>query len=200
MSDVLTSHKITLPDGYTMRPATMDDIPATVDMINAYYMAMIGEPDTNIDALTAQWQRPGFDLDRGTRLVVAPDGSLAGFADFWDINAPFVRFFGWVGVHPDHDNPAVAEPLVRWLAASAQESVAKAPPDARVVLHTDAMPKAVTVRRTSEQNGFKHIRSFYEMRIAMDAPPPIPVFPQGIVMRSLVRGEEAAIIHAMRAG
>lgn len=200
MADVVTEQNIMLPDGYTMRAATMDDVPAVVDLINAVYMGLIGEPDTNIEALTHSWQRPKFDLSVGTCLVIAPDGGFAGFADFWNLNAPYVRYFGWSGVHPDHDDPAVAEALLRWLANSAQASVVKAPPEARVVLHMDAMPQALTIRRTAERLGFKHIRSFYEMRIEMDAPPPVPVLPEGITMRAMVRGEEADIVRAMRAG
>src|SRR5687768_12957427 len=90
MSDTLTQSINTLPRGFITRAATMDDIPATVELVNAIYQAMIGEDDTNPEGLALLWQEPRFEMERGTRLLVAPDGRFAAFADFWDTTAPYV--------------------------------------------------------------------------------------------------------------
>ena len=63
-----------LPPGYILRPPTLADVPATVAMLNANSLALVGTPSFNEDELATDWQEPGFSLATDSRVVTAPDG------------------------------------------------------------------------------------------------------------------------------
>ena len=46
---------IPLPQGFTMRPATMDDVRDVVDLINAYSMAQSGSASIDERYLPSEW-------------------------------------------------------------------------------------------------------------------------------------------------
>lgn len=48
--------------GYTLRPPALDDVPATVAMLNANAMATLGTSSFTAEELRADWQESGFTL------------------------------------------------------------------------------------------------------------------------------------------
>jgi ribosomal protein S18 acetylase RimI-like enzyme len=57
-------------------------------------------------------ESPGYDPQREL-LVVAPDGSLAGFCVTWPDHINRVGYFEPVAVHPDHRRRGVGRTLLR---------------------------------------------------------------------------------------
>ena len=78
-----------LPAGYDARPATLDDLPGTVATLNAAARALLGVDTHTTESWARDWQMPGFDLATDTQLVLAPDGSAAGYANVWDLDQNF---------------------------------------------------------------------------------------------------------------
>ncbi|HEX5571936.1 MAG TPA: hypothetical protein VFX31_11135, partial [Ktedonobacterales bacterium] len=64
-----------LPEGYTMRPARLEDAQTTADLINACELVDLGAPNTSAHALRRIWKAPDH-APNDSLLVAAPDGRL----------------------------------------------------------------------------------------------------------------------------
>src|SRR6185436_17699490 len=95
--------------GYSVRPCTMDDVEAVVDLMNACAIKVTGEPDETVEQTRADWQRPDFDQAASQRVVLTADGNIVGWAEVYD--AEVVVVYTDVYVHPDHENEGVGEYL-----------------------------------------------------------------------------------------
>jgi mycothiol synthase len=187
-----------LPGGLVCRPAGMEDLEAVVAVVNACSVAVTGEPEWDPNHVRIDWQSPTFNLETDTRVVLSPEGTVVAYADVWD-EAPHVRIFSMGRVHPDYRGRGVGGALANWVARRGGQSIAKSPEGARVVL-LQFLESADTVSQgLLREQGYQPVRYFYRMVIAMDAPPREPVLPQGIEIRSYVRGAEAeAVLLAVR--
>src|SRR3954466_8445370 len=73
-----------LPAGYYSRPAKPDDVAAVVELLNAAEIAGWGSPAYTEEELASDWAQYAGDPGQGITLVVAPDGTLAGYIAFTD--------------------------------------------------------------------------------------------------------------------
>jgi hypothetical protein len=99
-----------LPVGYTLRPAQPNDLAAVVDLINACALAVIGQATATLDLIRSEWQSPGFDLAGHARVVLAPDGEVAGYADYADRESTPLHPLGYGRVHPPTPGGGAARP------------------------------------------------------------------------------------------
>ncbi len=79
---------IQLPTGFTARPATLDDLQAVVDVMNAVTQADVGKSDTTPFTVRRYWEGGDLNLATDTLLIFAPDGQAAGFAQFMEETPP----------------------------------------------------------------------------------------------------------------
>ncbi len=187
-----------LPDGFTARPATMDDIDAVVALLNACTIEDIGQPQFRPDELYNDWQRPGFSLENDTLVVLAPDGKPVGYAVTWDFE-PHVYILVTAVVHPEWRGLGIGTAICRWLEERGRQSVLKAPPGTRVVLCQEAISGNETAQALLREQGYQFVRYSLHMLIEMDGPPPEPVVPDGFTIRPFIRGqEERALVQAIR--
>jgi GNAT superfamily N-acetyltransferase len=100
--------------GLSSRPPTRADAQAVTELVIACDIEEFGAPDFELDDLLADWNRPGFDLQR--HAVVVVDGerivAYAGFArpDYADVY-----------VHPDYRNRGIGSELLAWTERHALE-------------------------------------------------------------------------------
>lgn len=183
-----------LPVGYTMRPPTLDDVSATVAMLNASSLDTVGTPQFTEEEFRADWQEPGFNLATDSRVVTAPDGQIAGMTDII-FRPPYVRNFIWGRVHPNYRGLGIGTALNQWAEARVGAQMAAAPPDARVAVQCSNISTHHAADELMKQRGYAHIRSFYSMKIEMaDAPPP-PIWPAGITVRTMIPNQEEAMVY-----
>jgi mycothiol synthase len=182
--------------GYRTRAATLEDVERVVDLINAAAMADTGMKDTHKDDKLIEWGLPEFHLDTDTMLVLAADRELAGLVELWD-SEPHVRHCLYSRVHPDHRGRGIGRHLMAWAEARAGRSLDKAPPEARVSIHTSAVRQNVAAHELFEARGYTLARHFFRMlaEMAPDAPPPTPERPEGISLRPLVMGQDDRAAH-----
>ncbi|MCP4140959.1 MAG: GNAT family N-acetyltransferase [Chloroflexi bacterium] len=165
---------IQLPKGYTLRSATMDDIPACVELFNAWAIKEMGHRELSGEEIRTEWSSDEFIPEEDTRIVFAPDGTLVAYIEAWTRNAPPVKPWIWARIHPDHYGLGLGTELTQWAERYALRVLDILPPDVRIANEVGVDSRAKEAHELFKNLGFSHIRSFYQMRVEMDSPPPAP--------------------------
>jgi mycothiol synthase len=158
---------VILPPGYEQRPAGEADIDAAVELLRAFDVADFGEPDTPRDMVAEAFASPFTDAELDTRLIVAPDGTAAGFAGLQSIT-PATSQDSFACVHPAHQRRGLGSALLEWGQARARERL-HAGERSRFRATTSSTDEAG--RALMDAKGLRHVRSFWHMER--------PVHPEG---------------------
>ena len=70
-----------LPDGYAIRPASLEDLDGVAEMLLADDPADTGQSDLDADFLRDQWSSPGLDLSVDAWVVTDPRSTIVGHAN-----------------------------------------------------------------------------------------------------------------------
>jgi mycothiol synthase len=178
-----------LPEGYTARPASLEDDKIVADLHNAYSIALIGMNTTAVEEFQLDWGTPGFEMTTSTRTIFAPDGQIAGYMEVWDVPDQ-IRMHTRGCVHPEHSGLGIASHLVEWAEVRARQSVPKAPEGARVVLLNQVLSKDESAHSILRKYGYKTVRHFFRMEIRFDRTPASPEWPDGITVRTFARNQD----------
>ena len=127
---------------------------------------------------------------------LAGGSQLVGFVQLWD-EEPHVRHYLFGRVHPGYRGQGIGNYLMDWAEARARQSLDQAPPEARVSVHTNAVHENRAAHALFRARGYRPTRCFYRMMIEMepDAPPPDPVWPDGIGVRPYRLGPDDRAVH-----
>ena len=168
---------------YRVRPCTLADVEAVVELMNICAVKVTGQPDETVEQMRADWQRPNFDQAASQRVVVTPDDRIVGWAEVHD--AEVIVVYTDVYVHPDCETEGIGEHLMAWVQARARQAIDHAAADARVVLRGYAFPpdKDVWYSALLRGSGMHIIRHFWHMAINLDVPPPAPQWARGITLK-----------------
>ena len=179
-----------LPDGFLLRPATWEDLPAVVGVFNACDRRFSGQDEHTEGGVRENWATLGFDLARDARVALDPSGHLVGYEHVWDTAPPHVRLFLTGRVHPEAMGKGIGTALVRWGEERARASVSLAPEGSRVVLRATLFEQDAAGRALLDAEGFRIVRHSARMAIDLDAPPPSAGFPEGIRVRAFAPGKD----------
>lgn len=195
----LTETDIRLPAGYTARAARLEDVAAVVAMFNASSRALTGDDEHTVADWSTEWQAPGFDPATDTRLVWAPDGTVAGAVMLW-LAAPHTQLEQWGRVHPGHTGRGLGTHLFTWAEARARQAAELAPAGARATLVTWLPTRDGAAKALLADQGCAVVRHNLRMLIEFgEAAPPAPRAPAGITLRTFVPGQDdVATYHAIR--
>jgi mycothiol synthase len=176
-------------------------VDTVVDLANAAALKDTGMMTTNREDKLIEWGLPQFNVETDTLLVLAPGGQVAGgqavgFVELWDMK-PHVRHILWGRVHPDHRGQGIGNYLMEWAESRARRSLDKAPPEARVSILTSTVHQNSEAHQLFDARGYSPSRHFFRMLIEMapGAPPPLPVWPEGIRARPYVLGQDDRAVH-----
>jgi len=178
-------------EGFTIRPATMDDLEEVVRLYNACSVATIGVEEFRIDDMRNVWQLPGFDLDSASRIVLSPKGKLVGYVDVWDVTNPPVHPWVWGGVHPKWERRGIGTGLMTWAQDRARKVIRRVPEDARVAMHCNTLSSHKPSKHLFEKMGMQLIRHFWYMVIELDQRPSTPQWPEGITLREYNHNQDS---------
>lgn len=177
--------EVRLPEGFTTRGARLEDVGASLEMFNLWARGVIGEDDINdANAIRNEWISPGFDPADDIRLVVAPDGTLAGYIEVWTTVKPPVHPWIWGRVHPHYNGLGIGSWLLTWAEQRAMRALDEIPADLRFAPRIGVYSQAKESQQFFKDFGYHYIRSSYRMMIHFEAPPPAPVWPEGLEIRS----------------
>lgn len=174
-----------LPNGYTARPATFDDIEAIANLVNEYTLRLIGEPYLPAKHLRNYLTVPGFDLATSSKLVLSSTGSIVGLALVMDIQAPYVEITSWGFVPEAEQGKGIGSALHGWIEPRARQAIAKAPEGARVFMSQSLFDQEESARALLEQSGYRQTRHIWRMAVTLDEVRAEPIWPQGIEPRNV---------------
>jgi len=185
------------PTNFTVRPAEKADLPGILALLNADQLDQVGEGNE----VRSTWQLADVldNLAANTRLVFAPDGELVACGLF-QASAPYVRLNCATAVAPAYQGQGIGTMLARWAEARARECIPQAPAGARVALLQEPLSTNVKARELLLGQGYEWTRSFSRMVVEMDGPPPAPVVPDGLTIRTFQHNkkEVRALVEALR--
>ena len=177
---------MSVPEGFTLRPATPSDAAAVAELMNAFDRAYVEEPDTlDADDVTAWWSR--IEPERDARLYIADGGRLAGAATLSDRIQGTLDLDAYV--LPEYAGRGLGGAMVDWL----EEETARRGLDRA---QTAALTVDTAAGRLLRGRGYEPVRIFYRMAIDLDGPPPAPEWPEGFEVSTFRPGDEA-ILHAV---
>lgn len=188
-----------LPPSFTHRPPTRKDVAATVALVNTCAVEDTGSAFTSEARLFAEWfgdgQRP-LSLSGVHELVFAPDGTLIAYIET-ETSATRKFFFFMLYLHPAYRTSAWYDTL-RDFAESRGRAWADAIDEAAIeefqflinLFEGDTLAREELDTAGYTMTGFQK-----RMVITMETPPPPPVVPDGIELRSYRRGVEDAAIY-----
>lgn len=174
-----------LKEGFITCPATLDDVPAITDLLNACSVATIGVADFTVESLRNDFQAPGLDLEKDTLLVFAPEGKLVGYADVFALAQVPVHPFVFGRVHPEHENQGIGTAMLEWGDARAHHVFDRVPADARIAFRSNTVSVNEAAKRLLEGYGMQLARHFLTMRIDLEDEPQAAQWPQGITVRTM---------------
>lgn len=183
-----------LPEGFTMRPVTMEDAEAIATIYTAASAVRGDNETTDPDALREDWTSPDFDLAHSGRALIAPDGTIAAHIEIWDTSSPPVNPRMTWEVDPKYDRAALAPIILAWGEARAREAIDRCPPDAKVRLSAGTLAGYAADEQILSNFGMKITRYFNRMLINMTEEPSVPAFPEGIILRHFKGMEEVEMI------
>lgn len=187
-----------LPQGFTARHATLDDVAIVVDFLNQIAIEENRPTDATIEDTRYQWQFPDFNPGTDIYLVFAPDGALAGYSEVGD-SEPYVKPFVWGRVLRPYRRLGIGDHLLRWSEERVRRSFHKAPADARIAMIQGCINTNQDACQFLEAQGFKPRRYTNTMLIEMTSPPPAPAAPEGIIIRPFrYETEFETVLHTFR--
>lgn len=104
---------MSLPAGLTTRPLTFDDAQAVADVTSAEQLVDVGETDTTVEDVLAEWQRPSYDIATSTLAVLEGDRLVA----YGDLAFPEAAY---TAVLPSHRGRGIGTAVADWLEALAR--------------------------------------------------------------------------------
>jgi ribosomal protein S18 acetylase RimI-like enzyme len=179
----------TLPAGFVTRPATIEDVEAAVNLVNACSIELIGKPEFEADRFRADWSSPSLNPATDLHLVFTRDEKLVGYGGVWD-SEPYVQLFGWGNVHPEYMGRGIGTCLARWVEERASQAIPLAPDGARVVLLQSKLSIDTAAQDLLRQQGYQAVRYALRMRIAMGDPSPEPTLPLQITISPFDREKQ----------
>ena len=173
---------VSLPIGYRLRRPTLEDLPAVAAFLTVVTTEEFGSPDYPESTLRDDWEE--LDLSHDAWLVLAPDGTIAGYAALYQEDQSLFEADGYV--RPGHTGRGIGAYLVGVMEGRARALLTQAPPGTAVTLQNTVNPQNQAARRLLEAAGYSTARYFWRMVADVDGAHPPHAWPDGITVRTWV--------------
>jgi ribosomal protein S18 acetylase RimI-like enzyme len=178
-----------LPQGWSTRRPTLDDIPEILKLAHASDVAAVGAPDFTAEEVREALTAPHTDMSLDCWLAVDDTGEVVGWA-YPDNSTGGARDFIEVYVWPGRGGPAI-RPLLELMLARVHER-AKLFGHSPYAVRAGAIPTEAAWIEALTGNGFVFLKQHARMQMSLDDvssdPPPLP---PGVTVRRVRAGDDA---------
>lgn len=181
-----------IPEGFSVRSATMDDTRSLTDFMRFCQQAEYGFAIADEDGTSSLWTAPEVDLSQDTWLVFSSEGQIV--ASMHLIHENHIKMSINLKIYPEHEALRLETWLLQQGEVRARQFIPRVRADARVSLNSSCSGPTRSYRQALQQAGFMYVRSNLRMEIEMSVPPPVAVWPEGITPRPFT-GEMAQAVH-----
>jgi mycothiol synthase len=178
------------PDGYTVRPATRDDIDAIARLIQAIDLHDEGIVEPVRGHIEDEWANPLFDAEQDTLVVAAESGEPAAYASAWGIE-PSTSVEAWINVHPDHRGRGLGTWLVDWAEARTRRYLDR--PGTSTLVRPSVSPSGAG-GAFLQGLGYRHVRTFWHMERRLEGTEEAGNAPDGVTIRPY-RDGDGPVLH-----
>ena len=167
------------PD-YSLHAPTDNDILAILDLLRAHDLEETSDPDSYApDDIRNDWAHLKRETD--SWVVIAPDGLLCGYATVTQDGADHVSEDAYV--HPLYQGRGIGSILLDVMEERARQLARLSPVSQPMRVENNIIASSVGARSLLERYGYTLAHVYFRMHITLDAPPPLPQWPAGIVVR-----------------
>jgi len=181
------------PDGFTARAASVDDAEAIADLVNEANIAEVGVPWTTPDDIRTDLMAPGHESNDDV-LLVADDGSLAGYLTTWR-DEPLTMIFLIAFVRPSDWGSGLSAWLLRLGEARARGRVERIRPRTPIRVQVARWAGNASAAALFETLGYAYVRTFHEMRIELADQAERASVPDGIRIRTFDPERDREPVH-----
>lgn len=178
-----------LPEGWSTRRPTLDDVPEILKLVHASDIASVGEPDFTAEEVREMLTAPNTDPARDCWVALDADGAIVGWA--YPHNATGeARDFIEVYVWPERGVPAL-RPLLALMLERVAERAAEFGHDPYTV-RAGAIPTEKPWIDRLTDAGFTFLKQHARMTLPLDGVPPTPPEPPaGVTIRTVNPDDDA---------
>jgi mycothiol synthase len=191
--DSIAAVSMALPDGFSARPAQLDDCDAIAELVNEVNIAEVGVPWTTADDVRTELTAPGHDPEDHV-VLLNDEGSLAGYMVTWR-DEPLTTISLIAFVPRDLWGRGLSAWLLRSGEAAARARVDRERPSSPIHLQVARWAENALALPLFESLGYRYVRTFHEMRIELGDRTEDPVVPGGIGIRTFDPDRDAPAVH-----
>jgi mycothiol synthase len=182
-----------VPDGYDVRPASIEEVEAVTELIAECERALGAHQTLFEDDIRIQWTSPRFDVSTDTWVVASHD-TLVGYGELFDTRSD-AGLEAMGVVHPDHQRRGLGSFLLSRIEARARDhAVASAEP---LELNNIIVSGDDRARQLLQGAGYEHARSFWHMVIDLEEPVPEADLPDGVDVRAFAVDRDKHAVHTL---
>ena len=181
----------------TWQPLTTDSIPYLYQMFvsNAQHQ---GDPPPAMEQVRAVVGMLGENIGAQSTSVLADDGTLIAAAFFLLMpdDEGVAAMIDW-RVHHAHASPDLEDAVLGWLWRAVEGRAKSEFPEATMwVLRKSIMQEDANARAILERNAFTASRYSAQMSRSLDARPPAPLLPDGVILRPYAESYDDSVRQA----
>lgn len=173
-----------LERGFGDRAAEPGDVEEITQVLNGYWEPLLGMPKFTLDDVYNAITAPGFDMKTSSRVVMAPDGRIAGCILVIDYFSPPVHPIVQGCVHPDFERKGVGMHLLKWAEKRARQAIDRVPEGARVSMNLTALNTHKPTLQLFKKMKLKVVRHSFIMVAKLEEERNAAELPEGIVIRT----------------
>ena len=175
-----------------IRPPSPEDAQRTFDLIIRCDIGEYGEPDSDLEDLTHEWEQ--IDLNHDAWLAFTPDGDLVGYAAVlpWGMDVRYIFY-----VNPSLEDGQLGRTLLDYCERRGPAIVAKNGSIDEVVARTFIAHVNHRDRRVVEEAGYQRGKFYFQMQIDFDGRLKEPQLPAGIDIRTFVVDQDESAVHQL---
>jgi len=182
------------PPQFSTRPATWDDLHATVAFLNDTDEHDFGKRNFSPEGLATDWKIPAY-LENSTRIVFNSASQIVGYAEAYQRSQPPVKTIVFGRTHPDYRGLGLGTSFLQWGETIAQANIDKCPASARVFLFTLTVAALEPARALFEDFGMHPVRAFVRMQKNVSSEFPVRPFPPGFRVQPYRHDEDLLPLH-----